>query len=247
VKACQRDPDSDAQAEAWGRDEPNELGVDVGAGGDETVIYHRRGARATMLWHGQTPDWPQATGHVVDAIRTTGATRVKVDVIGIGWGVVGRLEELREQGAHHCEVIGVNVGDSPHDPSRFVKLRDEIWWTVGRDLTRSLAWDLRGVDDATVGQLIAPKYGVDSAGRIKVERKEETRKRIGRSPDRADALLLAFYEPNVIVEGATNWIYGLVECSNAACGRSYVWAKGRRCPYCGAPAPDELLKPSGLL
>ncbi len=30
-----------------------------------------------------------------------------------------------------------------------------------------------------------------------VEKKEETKKRIGRSPDNADALLLAFYTPPV--------------------------------------------------
>ena len=246
AKACQREPDSDAQAEQWGKEEPNELGVDVGAGGDETVIYHRRGARASMLWHGQTPDWPQATGHVVDAIRQTGARRVKVDVIGIGWGVVGRLEELREQGAHACEVVGVNVADAPRDPSRFVKLRDEIWWTVGRDLSRALAWDLRGVDDATVGQLIAPKYAQDSAGRIKVERKEETRRRIGRSPDRADALLLAFFEPDFIGPGVTDYLYGIWNCTNPRCGRGFVWQAERPCPFCGTRAPTEYPKPPGM-
>ncbi len=246
AKACQREPDSEAQAEQWAAEEPNELGVDVGAGGDETVIYHRRGARAELLWHGQTPDWPQATGHVVDAIRQTGARRVKVDVIGIGWGVVGRLEELREQGAHACEVVGVNVADAPRDPSRFVKLRDEIWWTVGRDNSRTLTWDLRAVDDATIGQLIAPKYAQDSAGRVKVERKEETRKRIGRSPDRADALLLAFYEPDAIGEGVTDWIYGIYNCTNARCGRGFVWQPERPCPYCGTKAPAEYPKPPGV-
>ena len=166
--------------------------------------------------------------------------RVKVDVIGIGWGVVGRLQELRDQGAHHCEVIGVNVAEAPSDPSRFVKLRDEIWWTVGRDLSRALAWDLRGVDDATIGQLIAPKYGQDSAGRIKVEKKEETRKRIGRSPDRADALLLAFYSPAGIRVEDIDAAYGIIRC--AKCGHGYIWQPERPCPKCWTKAPAEYPK-----
>jgi len=49
----------------------------------------------------------------------------------------------------------------------------------------------------TVKQLIAPRWRPDSAGRIQVEKKDETKKRLGRSPDDADALLLAFYKPPV--------------------------------------------------
>jgi hypothetical protein len=70
---------------------------------------------------------------------------------------------------------------------------------MARELTQDMAWDLRGLDDATIGQLIAPKFGRDVAGRTKVEKKEETKKRLGRSPDDADALLLAFYEPPRVV------------------------------------------------
>ena len=40
---------------------------------------------------------------------------------------------------------------------------------------------------------MAPKWEPDPAGRIKVEPKDETKERLGRSPDDADALLLAFH------------------------------------------------------
>ena len=42
---------------------------------------------------------------------------------------------------------------------------------------------------------MAPRYAIDSSGRVKVEPKADTRLRLGRSPDDADALLLAFYVP----------------------------------------------------
>ena len=53
-----------------------------------------------------------------------------------------------------------------------------------------------------MGQLVAPKYHHDSSGRVVVEKKDETRKRLGRSPDNADALLLAFYRGRQAVVAA---------------------------------------------
>jgi len=172
-----------------------ELGLDVGAGGDRTVIRERRGAVAGRVWRDQTPDPMRVVGLTVKAINETGATRVKVDVVGIGWGVAGRLRELGPKGEHEhrAEIIPVNVGEAADNPKKFPRLRSQIWWEVGRELSRSGGWDLTGVDDKVIAQLIAPKYTIDSAGRTVVEPKEETKKRIGRSPDDADALLLAFY------------------------------------------------------
>lgn len=187
VRRCQ---DSE---HVWPESDEVVLGVDVGAGGDETVIRERRGVHAARTWRYLTPAWTDAVGHVMEAIRETGASRVNVDVNGIGWGVVGRLKELRQDGAHQAEIFGVNVGEASTNPKRFPKLRDQLWWEVGRELSQQQAWDLSAVDERTVSQLIAPLYALDSSGRIQVERKAETRKRLKRSPDDADALLLTFY------------------------------------------------------
>ncbi len=181
--------------------EPVHLGVDVGGGGDETVIRERRGAVPGRVWKGLTGESTQVTGMVMQAIRETGADKVKVDVIGLGWGVVGRLQEMRREGLHRAEIVPVNVGEASSDPRRFPRLRDELWWVVGRELSETGGWDLSEVADDVLAQLAAPKFTVDSAGRTKVEPKEETRARIGRSPDDADALLLAFYEPPVRKRG----------------------------------------------
>jgi hypothetical protein len=189
VRACQN-IDKEYTAEQL---LPVELGVDVGAGGDETVIRERRGMVAGRTWRYKTPDSTQASGYVRQAIDATGATRVKIDVIGIGWGVVGSLAEQSEQ--HGAEIVGVNVGQASTDPERFPKLRDQIWWEIGRELTRQHAWDLSAIDETTVAQLIAPTWKPDSSGRHKIEPKADTKKRIRRSPDDADALLLAWYEP----------------------------------------------------
>lgn len=180
---------------------PVELGVDVGGGGDFTVIRERRGPRVGRVWRDHSADPMQVVGKVIRAIDETKATAVKVDTIGIGWGVAGRLEELRREGRHQARITRVNVGEASSDPKRFPRLRDQIWWEVGRELSETGGWDLGDLDDDTIAQLIAPKYGIDSSGRVKVEPKDDTRQRIGRSPDDADALLLAFFHPQPSMSG----------------------------------------------
>lgn len=173
------------------------LGVDIGAGGDETVICARFGARAEIIERNQSRDPMEVTGLIVQAIHATAATSVKIDVIGWGWGVWGRLVELGQEGVHGAEIHAVNVGESSCDPVRFPLLRDQIWWEIGRELSEHRAWDLSSVGDDALAQLTAPKYKLDSRGRVKVEPKADTKERLGRSPDDADALLLAFYEPPI--------------------------------------------------
>ena len=99
-----------------------------------------------------------------------------------------------------------------------------------------MRWDLRELDDGVVAQLIAPRYARDSSGRIKVERKEETKSRLGRSPDDADALLLAYFDPGSLTDPA--WVQRMWPCPCRR-GLPFHWMPGRPCPECGRPAPLE--------
>lgn len=191
VMGC-RLPVPRAQAELL----PVELGVDVGGGGDETVIRERRGLVAGREWRART-DRPEVIAPMVlDAILTTGATKVKVDSIGVGFGVCGELRNMGSAGMHKAQILGVNVGSAASDPARFINLRAEIWW-MARELSERGGWDLSGMEnaDTTVAQLLTPLQIPDPSGRIKVEKKEDVIGRLGRSPDNADALLLAYFTP----------------------------------------------------
>jgi hypothetical protein len=176
---------------------PVELGVDVGGGSDETVIRERRGRVAGREWRRLT-DRPEVIAPMVlQAIRETGATSVKIDSIGVGFGVVGELRNMAAEGLHKARIIAVNVGGASSKPRVYLNLRAEIWWEIGREMSedRVAGWDLSTMDnaDATVAQLLEPRYDPDAKGRIVVEKKEDVIKRLGRSPDNADALLLAYY------------------------------------------------------
>lgn len=192
MSACRQPPDP-----ALAGDDllPVELGVDVGGGGDETVIRERRGRLAGREWRALTDRPEQIAPLVLAAIRETGATCVKIDSIGIGFGVIGELRNMADGALHGAVIDAVNVAEKSSEPDKFLNLRAELWWEIGRGLCERRGWDLSTMAnaDAAVAQLLEPRWDIDAQGRIRVEKKEEVIKRLGRSPDNADALLLAFY------------------------------------------------------
>lgn len=174
-----------------------QLGVDVGAGGDQSVIRERRGEAAGRVWRSRHDDPTRLTAEIVSAVLETGATRVAIDSNGIGWGIMGSVTEKLAELEVPCEVVGVNVGMKSSQPKRFLNLRAELWWSIGRELSQDAKWNLAAVDDQTAADLTAPKYHLTNKGLTQIESKDDVRKRIGRSPDDADALLLAYYRGGV--------------------------------------------------
>lgn len=171
--------------------EPVEMGVDVARfGSDKTVLAIRRGRRVLPLIEYSKQDTMETAGHVVVAQRETGASSVKIDVIGVGAGVYDRTKELR------LPVVAINVAEVAKEPERFVNLRSELWWNLREllDPNPKLNSDPIALppDDELLADLSDIKYKIDSRGRIVVESKEDMKKRLGRSPDRGDAVVLAF-------------------------------------------------------
>ncbi len=174
---------------------PVEFGVDVGAGGDMTVVYERRGRVAGRKWSAHTPDPAEALELVLGALaEAPECSAIKLDAIGVGWALCGMLEMAFADLGGAPKICPVNVSTSALNPERFPLLRDQLWWEIGREFCRDAVWDLSNLDETTQAQLIAPQYR-PFGGRIKIEKKDDTKKRLGRSPDDADALLLAYYDP----------------------------------------------------
>lgn len=189
---------------------PHEAGVDVGAGGDRTVLRERRGLRAGRELEFLDADPMRTVGLLATTLREWGVQKVKVDSTGLGWAIAGALKDVSSrhhpsgQGDHDAEVVPVNfgAGPSPGLERRYLNKRAEIWWG-GRDRSRPDVehWDLSEVDDDVIHELTAPRYQIlDHHGMIKIEPKPDIIKRLGFSPDRAEALLLAFLETRT--EGA---------------------------------------------
>jgi len=163
-------------------------GVDVARFGDDsTALAKRRGniqVEPTREWYGK--DTMQVVGilkNEYDAARIKPDV-IAVDVIGIGAGVVDRAKELG------LPVSGINIAESASADDKYSRLRDELWflgkeWLAERDCRLC-------DDDALIGELTTPKYSILSNGKLKVESKDELRKRGVKSPNLADAWLLTF-------------------------------------------------------
>lgn len=189
---CLAEPRSAAELQ------PVSLGVDVGGGSDLTVVRERRGIKAGRRWAIRTNDPEAAARLVVQAARESGATSVQVDGNGVGWALTGLIRVgLRAEGLD-VPVHPVMVGGASSNPVQWGNLRAELWWVIGREGSRKQEWDLSGMAEAekTRTELLLPRWRQDAKGRIFIEEKDDIRARsAGKSPDDADALLLAYYVP----------------------------------------------------
>lgn len=88
------------------------------------------------------------------------------------------------------------MGERAPTPDRYPKLRDEVWGNAAvllRDGVVSLAGPAEHEYRDLRAELTAVTYTLDPSGRVKVEGKDEIKKRAGRSPDFADAFNLAVW------------------------------------------------------
>jgi len=164
------------------------IGVDVARyGSDHSIILRRRGNRVEEIRAFNGLDTMEMAGVVAAVIREQQPNQTCVDEVGIGAGVVDRLRELG-LGVH-----GVNVARPARDKAVFGNLRAEGFWRV-RELfaTGEIAIP---PDQQLMGELAALTYKYDSQGCLLMESKEDLRRRGVASPDRADALMLAFVIP----------------------------------------------------
>lgn len=185
---------------------PVEAGIDVGAGNDRTVVIIREGNRVKCAKWFVNPDPMQSVGLIAAFLKENNVDCAKVDSIGVGWGLYGRLRELSSRNnpsssltTHSADVVPINVAESPSEGKEhlYMNKRAEMWWEVGRENCRLKRWDLSGLEpkllDDLLHELTMPKYEiVDSQGKIKIEPKEKIRERLRASPDLAEGLLLAF-------------------------------------------------------
>jgi hypothetical protein len=195
------------------------LGVDIASdGGDEFVIAKADGFRVSIVHRSsgkQNANAVDVAGVVMREIERCIATheernlrdkvRVKIDTIGLGWGVVSLLGRWVKERRLLADIIAVNVAEKPKDQSKFKNQRAEMWWNA-RTLIQPKEdkQDVRlDVDRFVLAQLASPTFYADSSGRIVIESKVDMKKRGVASPDRAEAILLALYENKTVLPNIT--------------------------------------------
>lgn len=172
------------------------IGVDVARfGNDETVIQPRIGNCALKPTVNRKSDLMSTVGRIVRILtelmtrHKLKTARINVDDDGVGGGVTDRLREVLSEKNLRVEVNPCHNGGKPRD-SHFANWATESWFNL-RD--RFVNGDISiPRDEVLTAQLATRKYRVTSSDKLILEDKPTYKKRSGQSPDRADALVLAF-------------------------------------------------------
>lgn len=199
------------------------IGLDVaGPGEDETAACHRSGMKIMreMAWTGT------GINNAVDIERFhvwAGGPRpnlvINIDRQGVGWGW---FQALRSKG---YQINPLNAGDRPWDKSRFKNAKAEMYWNVR---CRFQDGEIGGfIDPVTQQQLFGIEWDQDNEKRlIEIETKQQAKKKGKRSPDRAEALVLAFAASPA--RSSREWRYPQKDDRNPRQKRIHKWAMGMR-------------------
>jgi hypothetical protein len=182
------------------------VGVDVARGGaDRTAVAIRYGAWLddVRAYPGSaTPDGPAAAALVAGLVRDNAA--VYVDVIGVGSSVYDHLKNsigntIAVNGAERSE------GTDKSGQLRFLNRRAELYWRLREALDPAGGEGLcLPPDKEMAADLCSPTWALTVRG-IQVEGKAELSKRLGRSPDKGDAVVYAFAQVHRRGTGIFNW------------------------------------------
>lgn len=190
--AMMRDADMEADPETM-----LEIGADIARfGDDETIIVPRIGGKVLGLHHFTKQDLMTTCGKVLGIAK--GAMKdyakphatIRVDDDGVGGGVTDRLREVIMQDGLNIDVVACHNGGRANDKEHYANWVTEQWCGLKERLVDG---DISlPQDDELAAQLSTRKYSINSRDQIILEDKKSYKKRIHRSPDRADALVLAF-------------------------------------------------------
>lgn len=188
------------------------IGVDVARfGDDETVIAPRIGGKCFELKAYQKQDTMATVGWVLDTVRGMkkdgyqfNKAMIKVDDGGLGGGVTDRLNEIVKEQKLPYIIVPVNNQGKSND-EHYDNLGTEVWAALRDFLEENCSGFIQGQDpiivlpndEKLISQLSTRKYRMTSRGKIALESKDDMKKRGLQSPDRADAVTLAFYEPDM--------------------------------------------------
>lgn len=165
------------------------LGIDVARGGsDSTILIRRQGMQAFQpIMISSDQHGPQVAAQALHQRELWGVNRMYVDNTG-GYG--GSVIDFLKTDAT-VDVIPVTYQAASMEPKKYNNVRTQNWVKM-RDWVRN--GGALPKDELLKKELLAPKLFYNGT-QFKLESKEDIKKRIGRSPDRADALAQTFADP----------------------------------------------------
>jgi len=201
------------------------IGADIARyGDDETTIAPRIGGKVFDLITYSKKSTMETAGNILRTVTSfknnhpqVNRVKIKIDDDGLGAGVTDRLREVVYQEGLGYEIIPIQNGSSAIEKENYYNKASEMWDNLREELDTNLSCFIQNKepsiqlpkDDKLIKQLSSRKYSVDSKGKIQIEPKKEMKKRLGESPDRADAVIYSFAENSntdlSLLKGGSIW------------------------------------------
>ena len=165
------------------------MGLDVARFGDaKTIAIIRKGPQVIDIVEMPPADLMETAGRTHEIANKHNVDKIFVDKVGIGAGVVDRLNEIGKNKA-----IGINAGNKARNTERFANLRAQMF----NGLKERFEQDDIAIpnDNELISQLASLKYSYTSRGQLQIQSKQQMRDAGLKSPDKADAMTLAFTAP----------------------------------------------------
>lgn len=174
-------------------DGPLEIGVDVARyGDDKSAVCARRGYKVVYLEARQGLSNPEVAAWVAQVVQDLAEPGerpiVRVDDDGVGGGVTDLLRLMVSEGTANLTPMPATFGGKG---DRWYATNAGVMWGHLRKLMQDGLLALPR-DQELLVQLTNRTFSVNLKGKIVLEKKEHMKERGLRSPDKADALALAF-------------------------------------------------------
>lgn len=170
-----------------------QFGIDFARfGGDEAAIYRRSGNAIVEAWHGSHVE-PTRVADMAFRMQTEAGWKNEQcayvpDAGGMGQGVLGKLYDAKKR------VFEFHNGGSA-TRTEYANKITQAYFQFARLVKTGKCYIPN--DPRLIAQLSNRRYYTDKRGRLILEDKEDYRKRTDESPDRADALVMAFWDGTV--------------------------------------------------
>lgn len=181
---------------------PLVIGLDIArAGSDKSVFCLRKGRLVIKFEVIKGYDTVEVADKLTNYIKELHPARAFLDLGNSGAGVYDIMKARGFAGI----VKGVNFGGKAIQPDRYKNKRAEMYATANEWIKQELPVQLPN-DDLLFEELTTIERVKVAGDTLQLEDKELFKKRIGRSPDRADAFVLTFAEP--VYDNGTVKTYG---------------------------------------
>lgn len=181
---------------------PLVIGLDIArAGSDKTVFCLRKGRWVMKFEVIKGYDTVEVADKLTNCIKELHPAKAFLDLGNSGAGVYDIMKARGFAGT----VKGVNFGGKAIQPDRYKNKRAEMYATANEWIKQELPVQLPN-DDLLFEELTTIERVKVAGDTLQLEDKELFKKRIGRSPDRADAFVLTFAEP--VYDNGTVKTYG---------------------------------------